>query len=189
MADSQKKASAKGGSEKPLTQYERKSLWLQLFGLIMQGAALLGVIVSIWLLYAQVVEQTRATIAQYDLLDASVYQDLMSKQLELDKLLIEKPRLSTYIYSKRRVPRDKVPPDALGAAAYHLDFFQLVFNQRSRLPALRDERGADWITWKNTMASAFKESRLLCEELSNLREMYGEEFANYVLTEHDWCKH
>jgi len=127
-------------------------------------------------------EQTKATNAQYDLLDASVYQDLMSKQLDLDKLFIEKPEIYDYLFEKRRIPGEKVPTDALSAASYYLTFFQLVYSQRTRLPALRDENDAGWISWKNTMAGAFKESPLLCGELSNLREMYGKDFVDYLLT-------
>jgi len=86
------------------------------------------------------------------------------------------------------MPKDKIPPEALRAAYYHLDFFQLVYSQRSHLLALQDENGADWISWKNTLAGAFKESPLLCDQLSDLRQMFGLDFVDYVLNKHDWCE-
>jgi len=69
-----------------ITEYEKASLNLQKIGLIVQAIGLLGTQGSIWLLWAQVREQVKATEpqveaiqaqvaatnAQYDLLNASV---------------------------------------------------------------------------------------------------------------------
>ena len=83
-----------------MSEFERLSLRLARLALLLQVLAFAIAVATVVFLVVQVREQTRATDAQteatnaqYESVMSSVYQDLMSKQLDVDKLFLEKPAL------------------------------------------------------------------------------------------------
>lgn len=181
-------------SSRFMNEYEKASLRVQRFGLWFQAIGIIAAIISVIYLGIQVKQQIDATTlqtaaieAQYNAMETSIYQDLMSKQLDLDKLLVEHPVIYSAIFGKQQVLMDELPPEALGAAYYYLDFFQLVYAQRTCLSSLQDDNGASWITWKNTIADTFKTSEVICEVLNRSKDMYSKEFVEAVFIENNWC--
>jgi hypothetical protein len=177
-----------------MTDYEALSLRVeeatfrvQLLALLLQVVALGAAVASVWFLLAQVKEQVQATTAQYHALEASVYQDLMSKQFDLHKILIENPKIREHLFRRRTTSKDRIPAEVLGAIHYYLDFFQLIYSQRGRLRALQDETGPDWRSWKNTIAAAFEGAPVLCEVLHDTKEHYGDDFIRAVFETNRWC--
>ncbi|CAE6793085.1 hypothetical protein R70006_04939 [Paraburkholderia domus] len=186
-----------------LSAYESATLSMARFTLAVQVFGLMAAVASVIFFGFQLREQVKATRAQveatnaqvaaigaqYDSLEASAYQDLMTKALDVDKLLIDKPSISHYIYGKLGYAEKGIPADAYAAASYYLDFYQLVWAQRSRILALKDDSNPDWITWKNSMAATFRESKFLCDHLSEMKTMYSSDFVDFVFRDNNWCQH
>jgi hypothetical protein len=184
-----------------MTDYESAKLKQGRLSFIIDGLGFLITTVSVIFLALQVSEDVKAThiqakateaqhaaiVAQYHSLNASIYQDLMTKQLELNKLLVEHPLVYSYLFGKDKFFTGKPRPEVIAAADYHLDFFQLLYSQRTRLPDLREEDG-DWVSWRNTIASAFRESPYLCNRLNAIRHMYAKDFVADVFVRSQWCR-
>ena len=109
----------------------------------------------------------------------------MSKLLDLDKLLIEKPNLYGLLYGKVSNDPDAWKPELIALTDFYLDFFQLVFSQRTRIPALQESDSADWQTWENAMSASFRDSRALCIKLNKNKQMYSSDFTDVALGK--WC--
>jgi hypothetical protein len=174
-----------------LTEFERQSLRLARLGMFVQTGGVIATVGSLIFLALQVQEQvksteaqTAATQAQYESIDNSVYQDMMARQLDLNKLFIEKPALHRKLYGKVPAESSKWPSDLGAIADYHLDFFQLIYAQRGRLPALHDPNGA-WLTWENTVRAAFENSDALCVRMRENQRMYSSELTGTALGA--WC--
>ena len=138
------------------------------------------------------VEATDSQKRAIELQDASllnnVYQNLMSRQLDVDKVFVDKPYIYDYLYRNKPVPKQGVPGDVLAAADMVLDFYQLVYSQRSGMQSMQGEYEEEWATWQNTMAISFQSSPILCSHFWELRSTYRREFVNDVFRKYKWCK-
>jgi hypothetical protein len=176
-----------------MSAYERASLKISKVALAAGIFGMLITCLSLGFLAFQISEQIKstraqieATNAQYQAIESSVYQDMMSKLLELDKLFIEKPVLYGMMYGKVSSDTDKWKPELIALTDYYLDFFQLIFSQRTRLPTLMEPNSADWKTWENSMLATFTDSRALCIKVIQNEKMYTKEFTSIAINE--WCK-
>ena len=90
------------------------------------------------------------------------------------------------MYTSNPGDPNKWPGDFVGVLNYHLDFFQLIYAQRYRLPDLRNPKGEAWLTWENTMRLTFENSPALCIQLERVEATFGDEFKRPALDY--WCK-
>lgn len=170
-----------------ISNFEKKSLGLEIAGLAVQVAGLFGVVISLLFISKQVQDQSIATKSQTKALRSSTYQGILDKQLELDKIFIENPELRPYVFEKKEIKKSNSNYHKLiSVADYQLDFFQMVWSQSEFLPEMQSS-GLAWDSWAGYMKATFEYNSVLCSRLREVKGSYNRDFVEMIETE-KWCK-
>ncbi len=142
-------------------------------------------IASALLVAGGVVFAAYQTQAQSEALRSSAYTSVMDKQMEINKILLDKPYLQSYFFDNKNptVEKDKCDEkdsnnktidcyrESLALADYYLDFFDLFYSQRETiLTTGSKESEKTCIAWENYIADRLKNSPILRERLSTASE-------------------
>ena len=110
--------------------------WIFLSGVIINGLALVGVIVSLLLLRAQGLAQRDATLV-------IAYQNMTAQMADMDRFFLENLDLRPYFFGGKEPPRAQDEHDRVLAVAEM--YVNLMDNVLTQSPALnRDGIAADW---------------------------------------------
>jgi hypothetical protein len=113
--------------------------WIFLSGVIINGLALIGVIVSLWLLRAQGLAQRDATLVL-------AYQNMTAQMAEMDRFFLEHLDLRPYFFAGKELPIALDEQDRVLAVAEM--YVNLMDNVLTQVPALnRDGIASDWETY------------------------------------------
>jgi hypothetical protein len=167
--------------KKEMSQFEKLTLVVQSFGLIVT-------IGTLFFLGKQVADQSVATKAQTEAVQSATYQGIMDKMFEIDKIFIENPKLRPYFFEKKLAHKNDADyQKVISIADYHLDFFQMLWSQSSFLPELQRDSTA-WRSWSGYMKDLFGNSSVLCDRLEDTQSSYEEDFVDYILKRNKWCE-
>jgi hypothetical protein len=110
--------------------------WIFLSGVIVNGLALVGVIVSLLLLRAQGVTQRDATLAV-------AYQNMAAQMADVSRFFVDNPRLRPYFFGSKSLPStDDEHELVLAVAEMYVNFMDNVLTQAPVLK--RAGVAADW---------------------------------------------
>ena len=166
---------SKNNTTTHLSLFEKLTLFMQLSGLIVT-------ITTVFYLGRQLEEQSAATEAQSQATQSSTYQGLLDKQLEVDKIFIDNPDLRPYIFDKMKINKsNKYYNKILSITEYQLDFFQMVWSQKSFIPELKSPNSEYWQAWKKYFQSTIKNNSLLCDRLKQDQAFYSSDFVDFAL--------
>ena len=132
-------------------------------------------------------------------LQNSRYQDVYARQLDLERLAIEKKELAPYLFgrvseNKKRIADPEERAALRVALSYALDFYAYVWVQIPHPTgdlALRDSdvsqpsemSGSDlegWRSWSETIAGGFGGAPDLCDRLDETRNAYTKDFVSAI---------
>ena len=115
------------------------SNWIYLSGVIINGLAFVGVIVSLLLLRAQGLAQRNATLV-------IAYQNMTAQMADMDRFFLEHLDLRPYFFGGKEPPRAADEHDRVQAVAEM--YVNLMDNVLTQAPALnRDGIAADWAAY------------------------------------------
>jgi len=169
---------------------------------VAQLLAAVGLLVSAGGLLFAAVQVNKAT-TQIELsqaqLDNARYQDVYARQLDFEKIAIEKEELAPYLFGG--TSRDDLKPAtandeaALYAAlSYALDFYNYIYAQiyhttselalrNSTISKPQDMSDGDWEawrTWSETIAAGFRGAPDLCEHIDVNVDAYSFDFFSAI---------
>jgi hypothetical protein len=110
--------------------------WILLGGVIINGLAFVGVIVSLLLLRAQGLAQRDATLV-------IAYQNMTAQMADMDRFLLENLDLRPYLFGRKELPSEEDEYSRVLAVAEM--YVNLMDNVLTQCPALnRDGIAAEW---------------------------------------------
>jgi hypothetical protein len=132
-------------------------------------------------------------------LQNSRYQDVYARQLDLEKLAIEKKELAPYLFGgvsekKKRLAKSDDRAALRVALSYALDFYAYVWVQIfhttgdlalrgstvSKPNDMTDGEWEGWRSWSETIAGGFDGAPDLCNHLDKTRNAYAKDFVSAI---------
>ncbi|HKQ46410.1 MAG TPA: hypothetical protein VJS47_13555 [Rhizomicrobium sp.] len=161
------------GREKP-TQF--LALIAQTTSLFVSITSLMLTVAGLVFVYFQIMNVKEQIVGLRNSLDMQSYSAINTQMSEIDKVFIDQPTLRPYFYKKQPWPdSDEMLRNKLTSVAERkLDFIDFWFTSARHLSL--DEY--DMVSWRNYFIDSFRNSRILCDVLTDEQSQYGEEIRS-----------
>jgi hypothetical protein len=118
-------------------------------------------------------------------LSSTASQSIMSQQLQLDQIFIDKPELRPYFYavndqvtplpSNLTTPEDQLMYSSIMALAdLKLDYFYTVYDQSRYISDFKNAESEESLEWQRYLVDSFNQSPAMCQRIIEVRGWYPE---------------
>ena len=171
-----------GSASRPLHRWEVViALLAVIAALVFNGWQTLIGTDAVRLQTAALEAQTKSLDAQRKAFEAQVWQMITQQQLEIDKVLIENPKLLPYFHRNKQIkPSHKDFELVMAVADLYLDFFDAFGDDYVRSLSGMGENGKYWALWEKYFQDAFALSPALCTRFAEVKEWYADGVGKYA---------